>query len=47
MILFSVQEFTSFLEKLRDSFERKYLGAMETNYSHEYMTPLNCIINST
>jgi hypothetical protein len=41
-----VRDITNIMHIQQESSDRKYQDAMEANYSHEQMTPLNCILNN-
>ena len=47
MILINVREISNFIKNLQTTNDKIYLDAIEANYSHESMTPLNCIIANT
>ena len=47
MILINVRDISNFIKNLQNTTDKIYLDAIEANYSHESMTPLNCIIANT
>ena len=44
MILINVRDISNFIKNLQNTTDKIYFDAIEANYSHESMTPLNCII---
>lgn len=47
MILINVRDISNFIKNLQNTTDKIYFDAIEANYSHESMTPLNCIIANT
>ena len=44
LIILNVKDITSLIRNLKYTNDKLYLDAIEANYSHESMTPLNSII---
>lgn len=47
MILMGIKEKTKLLASHLNFVDRLYQEAIEANFSHEYMSPLNSIINNS
>jgi len=47
LVMLNIREISNFVKNLQKTNDKIYLDAIEANYSHESMTPLNSIIANT
>ena len=47
MTFINIKDVTAIIKGIQKINDMKYLDAIEANYSHEQMTPLNCIIGNS
>mgnify|MGYP006893264800 CR=1 FL=1 len=47
LTIITIKDITGILKAQQDIIDEMYQDAIECNYSHEQMTPLNCIIASS
>ena len=46
MIMFTIKDISTIIKNQQKVSDDIYLDAIEANYSHEQMTPLNCILGT-
>lgn len=47
VIMLNIKNITNIIRNQQKMSDKMYQDAIEANYSHEQMTPLNCILNTT